>query len=289
MKHPLDPYGFSVVWYQTSMPMHEVTLNPPLAAYYAALAGAWAGWSEFHLHLAFLLPAVIVVLGVYQLARGLCDSPVLAAVSARGARLSRFLDQPDERCSHVGALDGCHRLWREGLETENPIRLGASAVIMAACALTKYFGACLIPLLLLYSIWKQRRLGLWASISGSRWCSRRLPDLDASPLWTRLAFRRGGMGPSGARSSSSVSSGDLSGRTELRGRLCAFPLWRLFPGFGSKSDSCRPGFIVCERRRHCFGMDTYGRPFPTRSTVVSGRSTRAVHGRRSRCPRTGLV
>src|SRR6266545_8185785 len=57
-KHPLDPYGFPIVWYNSEMPMSTVTKNPPLAAYYSALVGMVAGWSERALHLAFLLPAV---------------------------------------------------------------------------------------------------------------------------------------------------------------------------------------------------------------------------------------
>src|SRR5690348_379808 len=55
--HPFDPYGFSVNWYGVTRAMHEVTKNPPGAAYYMALAGAAAGWSETALHLAFFLPA----------------------------------------------------------------------------------------------------------------------------------------------------------------------------------------------------------------------------------------
>jgi hypothetical protein len=142
-KHPLDPYGFSVVWCKISLPMHEVTLNPPLASYYAAFADAWADWSECYLHLAFLLPAVIVVLGVYELARGLCDSPAftaaltLAAPGFLASSTSLMSDVPMLALWMVAVV-----LWREGLETENPIRLSASAVIMAACAPTNYFGAC---------------------------------------------------------------------------------------------------------------------------------------------------
>src|SRR5277367_2845801 len=32
--HPLDPYGFNVVWYTTTAPASEIVKNPPLAAYY---------------------------------------------------------------------------------------------------------------------------------------------------------------------------------------------------------------------------------------------------------------
>ena len=67
-KHPFDPYGFPIVWYEYEKPMWRVTQNPPLASYYVALVGSVAGWSERLLHLSFLLPALGVTLGTYRLA-----------------------------------------------------------------------------------------------------------------------------------------------------------------------------------------------------------------------------
>src|SRR5271167_2885862 len=68
-RHPLDPYGFQMVWFEYEMPMSRVTQNPPLASYYMALLGSVAGWRERTLHLGFMLPAVGVILGTYHLAR----------------------------------------------------------------------------------------------------------------------------------------------------------------------------------------------------------------------------
>ena len=79
--HPFNPYGFDVNWYGTSAPMWSVTENPPLAGYYMALAAGILGWSETALHLAFLLPALAVVLGTHRLARRFCDRPMLAALA----------------------------------------------------------------------------------------------------------------------------------------------------------------------------------------------------------------
>jgi hypothetical protein len=67
-QHPSDPYGFDLVWYFIRMPMWAVTKNPPLASYYAALAGSLVGWSERAMHLAFLVPALALILGTYLLA-----------------------------------------------------------------------------------------------------------------------------------------------------------------------------------------------------------------------------
>ncbi|MGO8764389.1 MAG: ArnT family glycosyltransferase [Limisphaerales bacterium] len=80
--HPADPFGFTVNWGLTAIPMWKATENPPLACYYLALAGGLLGWSEVALHLAFILPAVGVVLGTHRLARHFCGSPMLAALAA---------------------------------------------------------------------------------------------------------------------------------------------------------------------------------------------------------------
>src|SRR5207245_1481240 len=53
-------------------------------------------------------------------------------------------------------------LWIKGLEPQRPLFLLASALLIAACELTKYFGASLILLLFVYSIARQRRVGSWA-------------------------------------------------------------------------------------------------------------------------------
>jgi 4-amino-4-deoxy-L-arabinose transferase-like glycosyltransferase len=77
---PLDPYGFDVNWYLTTMPMAEVTKNPPGAAYLLAAAGLLLGWSPVALHLVFLVPAVGVVVGTWALARRFSSRPFLAGL-----------------------------------------------------------------------------------------------------------------------------------------------------------------------------------------------------------------
>jgi hypothetical protein len=78
VKQPLNPYGFNVVWDTERVPMSEVTQNPPLASYYAAILGTVAGWSERVLHLGFMVPALIVVLGTCHLANRFAASPLIA-------------------------------------------------------------------------------------------------------------------------------------------------------------------------------------------------------------------
>ncbi|MGA2263066.1 MAG: glycosyltransferase family 39 protein [Acidobacteriota bacterium] len=113
--------------------MSEVTKNPPPAAYFGALIGSWAGWSEYTLHLAFLLPALAVVLGVYHLAREFAESPLLAAVITLVA--PGFPVSCTSIMSDVPMLDlwiAAVLLWREGLESGKPLHLAGSGLLIAA-------------------------------------------------------------------------------------------------------------------------------------------------------------
>ena len=161
-KHPFDPYGFRIVWYDTEMPMSEITKNPPLASYYGALVGGLGGWSERALHLGFLLPAIGVVLGTQRLARRFTKYPVLAAVITLltpGFLVSSSSVMCDTMMLALWVFAVIY--WLEGLDSGKQIYLLACALLIAACALTKYFGAALIPLLLAYSLFKKRRFGIW--------------------------------------------------------------------------------------------------------------------------------
>src|SRR5215471_4158590 len=81
-KHPTDFYGFNMNWFGVTQPMVDNFDNPPLTCYYLALAAAVAGWGEPALHLAFILPAVMAILGVFSLAKYFCSRPAIAAAVA---------------------------------------------------------------------------------------------------------------------------------------------------------------------------------------------------------------
>jgi hypothetical protein len=162
-KHPLDPYGITVIWDATATPFFKVTKNPPLSCYYAAAVGSIGGWSERALHIGFFLPALAMVFGTYRLAQRLTGSPLVAA-SATLLTPGVLVSAASVMCDTmmlafwVWAI----ALWLEGLEIDDWRRLSASAVLMSAAVLTKYFGVCLVPLLLAYSIHRRRRIGGWA-------------------------------------------------------------------------------------------------------------------------------
>lgn len=186
-KQPLNPYGFEVNWYGMLMPMSDVTKNPPLTCYYAAAIGAMAGWSERALHLGFLLPAIAMVLGTYRLAQHFTQSPLVAAAAT--------LLTPGVLVSACSLMCDTMMLafwlwaiifWLEGLKLNKQRHLLASSLLVAAAALTKYFGICLVPLLLAYSVAERRRLGAWAW-----YFAVPVSLLAAYQFWTAALYGRG--------------------------------------------------------------------------------------------------
>lgn len=151
--HPLDFYGFPVVWTDADLPMFVQMQNPPLASYYIALASLIGGFGEVALHVAFLLPALGLILGTYQLARQMCRWPALAALLTITTPVfvicaNTITCDVLMACFWVWAIV----LWDRGLRLSHwPSALGSALLIGAAC-MTKYPGVNLIPLLAVYSI-----------------------------------------------------------------------------------------------------------------------------------------
>jgi len=163
IQHPLDPFGFKVNWFLDAVPIAHETKNPPLASYYIAAAAGFVGWSERALHFAFLLPALAVILGTYRLAQRLTNSPLLAAAAT--LLTPAFLVSANSVMCDTMMLAlwlWAIIFWIEGLQPEKPHYLAISAILITLCALTKYFGMALIPLLAAYSLARQRPLGSWA-------------------------------------------------------------------------------------------------------------------------------
>lgn len=183
-KHPLDPYGFQVQWDNYSEPMSEVTKNPPLACYYAAAVGSIAGWSEYALHLGFLPFAIAVVLGTYRLAARFSRSPLVAAAATLltpGIMVSASSVMCDTMM--LAFWIWAVILWVEGFDEQNWRYLAASGFLIAVATLTKYFAISLVPLLLVYSIARKRRLGIWA-------CYLAIPvaSLTGYEFWTSVKY-----------------------------------------------------------------------------------------------------
>jgi hypothetical protein len=166
VKHPLDPYGFEINWDGVLTSMSSVTQNPPLSSYYTALLGSLFGWSERALHCGFLAFAIALILGTYRLAQRFTNVPMLAALFTLlcpGVLVSASSVMCDTMMLTLWVWAVI--FWIEGIERKKTIFLALSALFIASCALTKYFGISLIPLLLVYT-WMRRRwsAALWMLI-----------------------------------------------------------------------------------------------------------------------------
>jgi 4-amino-4-deoxy-L-arabinose transferase-like glycosyltransferase len=161
--HPFDFYGFPVNWYGINDSMSVINKNPPLFSYYLAGAGGLFGWSEIVMHMAALLPVIMLALGTYQLAGLMKVKPFPAALLTV--------------CTPVFVLSGTAVMvdmamtafyvwavyfWIRGLEKEGyNLLLAIAALLVAASGLTKYFGLSLLPLLSVYAIWQRTPVRRW--------------------------------------------------------------------------------------------------------------------------------
>lgn len=163
--HPLDPYGFEVNWYGAAQPMFEVTKNPPLASYWLAAIGALGGFGEVALHVGFLLPAIACVVATGLVARRLCRAPALAALAT--LFMPAFLVSATTLMSDIPMLAlwmlALH-FWLVGSESGRTGPLVAAAILAALCAVTKYFGLALVPILLAHALARRRRVALEVSV-----------------------------------------------------------------------------------------------------------------------------
>jgi 4-amino-4-deoxy-L-arabinose transferase-like glycosyltransferase len=185
--NPLDPYGFPVNWYGDEMPMWEVTKNPPLGAYVIAASGKLFGFTEVPLHLVFLLPAVGVVVGTFLLAKRLGRNPFLAALLVLVAPV--FLVSSTGVMCDVTMLAlwlFALCLWIDGDERDDPWRLLASAGLVSAAVLTKYFAMSLIPLLAAFALLRRNRP--WRRLA---YLAIPVAVLVAYQVWTRGLYGRG--------------------------------------------------------------------------------------------------
>jgi 4-amino-4-deoxy-L-arabinose transferase-like glycosyltransferase len=161
--NPSDFYGFDVNWYGTTQAASNVIKNPPLASYYIAFAARFIGWSEIALHSAFLIPALACTIGMYFLARRFCARSILAPLCllfTPGFLVSSTTVMCDTMmlAFWIWALV----LWDKGLSENSFGSIVFATVLVGLSALTKYFGACLIPLLIVHGLARQRRLGTWS-------------------------------------------------------------------------------------------------------------------------------
>jgi 4-amino-4-deoxy-L-arabinose transferase-like glycosyltransferase len=155
-----DFYGFEINWRDTVEPIHGFTMNPPLTGYYLAAAGFLFGRSEIALHLAFLLPAVLLVLGGAKLARACGASAgwtgaMMLATPAFLVSATSVMSDVLLASLYVWAVV----LWVQGVDEGHAGCVIAAAFLALAAVMTRYFAVSLIPLLAAYAIVKRGGLG----------------------------------------------------------------------------------------------------------------------------------
>jgi 4-amino-4-deoxy-L-arabinose transferase-like glycosyltransferase len=162
--HPGDPYGFNVEWGWTSFPMWKVTENPPLVCYFIALSSTLFGWNETGLHLAFLLPATAAILGSYRLAKHFCGRPLLASLLVLFAPVF-MVSSLTVMCdvTMLALWIWAVVFWTEGMGQGKAAKLVAATILVALAELTKYYGACLLPLLAIHGLISRRPLRQWGA------------------------------------------------------------------------------------------------------------------------------
>ena len=161
VEHPLDFYGLTVNWIGKLEPMAVANKNPPGVSYWLALVGAFLGWSEPALHAGMLVPAVLLVVGVWLLARRLGGPPILAGLCLLA--MPGFLVSSTTLMADVLATalwTWALLAWVVGVQEERTGWLLAGSLLAGLCILTKYVGLALIPLLLVYSWVKRQRSGV---------------------------------------------------------------------------------------------------------------------------------
>jgi hypothetical protein len=155
--HPVDPYGFETNWFGVPSPMLTNVQNPPLTSYWLALVGL-VSWNEWWLHLTMLPFGLLTVWGTMRLARLVGADPFwagLLTVATAGFLISATTVMCDVTmtCGFVWTIV----LWIEGMNRKNAGILVAAAVVAGLTVFTKYFGLALVPLLVTYTIFREKQ------------------------------------------------------------------------------------------------------------------------------------
>ncbi len=162
-KHPADFFGCQVNWWFSAIPMWVANYNPPLMSYFLAGVASLFGWNEIALHLGCLAVAFGAAAGIYSLAQMWCRRPLLATVIA--IFTPAFLVSSTTLMCDVMMLGfwiWALVLWEWALGKEGSRWPFIAAGALAGLAvLTKYSAITLLPLLLILSLLRTRKLGWW--------------------------------------------------------------------------------------------------------------------------------
>lgn len=156
---PFDYFGFQMNWTGDLDWVHSFNKNPPGLSYYLAAWGVIFGWSEVSMHTAMLIPTSLASLGIYRLAELLCGRPLLATILA--VCTPGFLVS----CSNVmceapmlACYVWCVVWWVRGAQSGSQMQLALGALLLGVGVLVKFVVITALPLLMIYTVWKERRV-----------------------------------------------------------------------------------------------------------------------------------
>ena len=158
-KNPFDPYGFSINWSMSPKPFWQEMPNPPLCSYWIALVQSILGRSELALHCAFLIWPVLSIIAAFAIARRYCHEPFRAALLTLVSPV--FLVSATNLMCDVMLMAlylWSIELWIRGLDQRRWLLLLASVIAASATAFTKYWGITVVPLMLAYTLVRERRV-----------------------------------------------------------------------------------------------------------------------------------
>ncbi len=235
---PWDFYGFDINWYGYEASISTIAKNPPLFSYYLAVWGSAFGWSEVSLHLAGLIPSLLVVWGTFELARLWHAVPaftVLAAICTPVFIMSGTSVMCD--MAMVAFYVWAVYFWVRGLEEQRNGFLAVSALCVLGSGLTKYFGVSLIPLLATYALLSRVPAARWRS-----WLLVAVAGFVAYELWTKYLYGVGLLSDAAVYAKAARATEETGGRWGLlvglafAGGGCAIllfcaPLWLRWKGW----------------------------------------------------------
>jgi 4-amino-4-deoxy-L-arabinose transferase-like glycosyltransferase len=146
--HPLDPFGFQMIWDPTSPDVWTMNRNPPLLSYYLAPWLALFGEVDGVLHAAMLpfsLLAGLSFLGIARRVAGEGARPV-ALLVATPAYLVLATTLLLDVFTLAWVLLAVYAMLR-GVQDESPRWQLAAGAAAAAAGLAKYVGASAVPLI----------------------------------------------------------------------------------------------------------------------------------------------
>ena len=157
-----DFYGFRLNWFGLEMPMTDATANPPLMGYFLAAGSFLGGWNGIWLHFWAMLPAIAVAVGIFEVAHNFTRHAFLAV--ALTVLTPAFLICGTSVMCDITTLAfwiWAIALWQQGLVAGRNANFVWASILAGCCGLTKYSGFSVVPLLFVYGLLHQRKLGAW--------------------------------------------------------------------------------------------------------------------------------